>query len=99
MLQFVVWGSPEDLRHITMFPEVLSIDTMYKTNRENRPLLVFAGTYHNRKPFTALRAFLPSFLPSYCEWVFHYFFEVSITTLIGRSTVERINQINTDGAR
>jgi hypothetical protein len=43
MLSFVTWGSDEDLRHIIMFPEVLSIDTTYGTNRENRPLLVFAG--------------------------------------------------------
>jgi hypothetical protein len=66
MLSFVAWGSDEDLRYITMFPEVLSIDTTYGTNREKRPLLVFAGTDNNRKNFTALRAFLPS----KCEWVF-----------------------------
>jgi hypothetical protein len=64
----VDWVSDEDLRHITMFPEVLSIDTSYRTNREKRPLLVFAGTDHNRKNFTAIRAFLPS----ECEWVFRY---------------------------
>jgi hypothetical protein len=66
MLLFVAWGSDEDLRYVTMFPEVLSIDTTYGTNREKRPLLVFAGTDNNRKNFTALRAFLPS----KCEWVF-----------------------------
>jgi hypothetical protein len=61
MLLFVAWGSDEDLRHIAMFPEVLSIDPTYGTNREKRPLLVFAGTDHNQKNFTAMRAFLPSF--------------------------------------
>jgi hypothetical protein len=66
MLLFVAWGSYEDLRYITMFPEVLSIETTYGTNREKRPLLVFAGTGNNRKNFTALRALLPS----ECEWVF-----------------------------
>jgi hypothetical protein len=66
MLLFVAWGSAEDLRYIPMFPEVLSIDTTYGTNREKRPLLVFAGTDNNRKNFTALRAFLPS----ECEWIF-----------------------------
>jgi hypothetical protein len=66
MLLFVSWGSDEDLRYITMFPEVLSIDTTYGRNREKRPLLVFSGTDNNRKDFTALRAFLPS----RCEWVF-----------------------------
>jgi hypothetical protein len=29
MLLFVAWGSDEDLRYITMFPEVLSIDNTY----------------------------------------------------------------------
>jgi hypothetical protein len=33
MLLFVAWGSDEDLRHNTMFPEVLSIDITYRTNR------------------------------------------------------------------
>jgi hypothetical protein len=40
-----------------------------------------------------------AFLPSECEWVFHYVFEVAIPTLIGEANVERINQINTDGDR
>jgi hypothetical protein len=93
VLLFVAWGSDEDLRYITMFTEVLSIDTTYGTNREKRPLLVFADTYHNMKNFIALRAFLPS----ECEWVFRYVFEVAIPTLINEATVERINQINTDG--
>jgi hypothetical protein len=66
MLLFVDWGSDEDLRYITMFPEVLSIGTTYGKNREKRPLLVLSGTDDNRKNFTALRAFLPS----ECEWVF-----------------------------
>jgi hypothetical protein len=86
MLLFVAWGSGEDLRHITMFPEVLSIDTTYRTNRENRPLLVFAGTYNNRKNFTALH----EFLPSECEWVFRYVFEVAIPILIGEATAHQL---------
>jgi hypothetical protein len=56
-------------------------------------LLVFAGTYNNRKNFTALRAVFPL----ECEWVFRYIFEVAIPSLIGEATVERIHQINTDG--
>jgi hypothetical protein len=95
MFLFVPWGSDEDLIYITKFPEVLSIDTIYGRNREQGTLLVFAGTDKNRKHFTALRAFLPS----ECEWVFHYVFEVAIPSLIGDATVERINQINTDGDR
>jgi hypothetical protein len=81
MLLFVAWGSDEDLRYITMFTEVLSIDTNYGMNREKRPLLVFAGTDNNRKNFTAMRAFLPS---EY-EWVFRYVFEVAIPSLIGEA--------------
>jgi hypothetical protein len=95
MLLFVTWGSDEDLRYITMFPEVLSIDTTYGTNREKRPLLVFSGTDNNRKNFTVLCAFLPY----KCEWVFRYIFEIAIPSLIGEATVERINQMNTDGER
>jgi hypothetical protein len=95
MLLFVAWGSDEYLRYITMFPEVLSIDTTYGTNRENIPLLVFAGTDNNRKKITELS----TFLPSEHEWVFLYVFKVAIPSLIGEATVEHINQINTDGDR
>jgi hypothetical protein len=95
MLLFVAWGIDEYLRYITMFPEVLSIDTTYGMNREKRPLMVFAGTDNKRKSFTALHAFLPS----ECEWVFRYVFEFTISSLSGKATVGRINQINTDGDR
>jgi hypothetical protein len=40
-----------------------------------------------------------AFLPSECEWVFRYVFEVSIPSVIGEATVERIHKINTDGER
>jgi hypothetical protein len=60
---------------------------------KKRHLLVFADTDNNRKNFTALCAFLPS----ECEWVFRYVFEVVIPSLIGEATVENINQINADG--
>jgi hypothetical protein len=56
MLLFVAWGSDEDLRYNNMFPEVLSIDTDYGTNREKILLMLFDGTNNNRKNFTALRA-------------------------------------------
>jgi hypothetical protein len=95
ILLFVAWGSDEDLRYITMFPEFLSIDTTYGMNREKRPLLVFAGTDKNRKNFTKVHAFLPS----ECVWVFQYVFEVAIPSLIDEATVDRINQINTYGDR
>jgi hypothetical protein len=95
MVLCVAWGSDEYLRYITMFPEVLSIDKIYGTNREKRPMLVFAGTDHNSKNFTAMRAFRPS----ECAWVFRYAFEVVIPILVGRYIVDRIDQINNDGDR
>jgi hypothetical protein len=49
MLLFVDWGSGEDLRHIAIYPEFLSIDTTCRTNIEKRPLLMFAGADHNQK--------------------------------------------------
>jgi hypothetical protein len=88
MLLFVAWGSDEDLRYIAMFPEVISVDTTYGTNREKRQLLLFAGTDFNRKKITALWAFLQKMNRS-----------SAIPALIGTYTVERINQINTDGDR
>jgi hypothetical protein len=60
MFLFVAWGSGEYLRYIAMFPEFLSIDTTYGTNREKRPLLVFSVTDNNITNFTAMHALLPS---------------------------------------
>jgi hypothetical protein len=39
------------------------------------------------------------YIPSECELVFRYVFEVAIPSLIGEATMERINQINTNGDR
>jgi hypothetical protein len=59
LLLFVAWGGDEYLRYITMFSEVLYIDTTYGMNREKRPLLIFAGTDTNMKKITALHVFSP----------------------------------------
>jgi hypothetical protein len=88
MLLFIAWGSDEYLRYITMLPEFLSSDTTYGMNRVKRPLLVFSGTEKNRKNFTVMRAFLPS----ECERVFRYVFEVVIPSLISEATVEHITK-------
>jgi hypothetical protein len=39
------------------------------------------------------------FLPSEYEWVFSFNFEVAVTTFIGTSTMDCIDQINADGGR
>jgi hypothetical protein len=76
--------SVEDLRYITMFPKVLSIDTTYGTNREKRLCWYFLEQTTTGK--TSQRC-VPSSLPNV---------SIAIPSLIGEATVERINQINTD---
>jgi hypothetical protein len=55
-------------------------------------LTITRNTPQRCEPF-----FLSFFLPSECEWGFRYIFEVAIPILIATSTVDHINQTNTDG--
>jgi hypothetical protein len=93
LLLFVAWVTDDDLKFTTMFPEVISFDTTYGTNAERRPLCVGAGTCNNRMNFPVFHAFMPS----KCEWVWMYCYEVALPALLGTEIISRIKQINTDG--
>jgi hypothetical protein len=93
LLLFVAWVTYDDLKFTTMFPEVISFNTTYGINVERRPLCVGAGTCNNRMIFPVFHAFMPS----ECEWVWMYCYEVALPALLGKEVVSQIKHINTDG--
>jgi hypothetical protein len=50
----------EDIETFSLFPEILSVDTTFSTNKEKRLLLIGAGKDNNRHNFSAFLHFLPS---------------------------------------
>jgi hypothetical protein len=91
LLLFVAWVTYDDLNFTKMFPEVISFDTTYGTNVERRPLCVGTGTCRNIMMFTVFCALLPS----ECEWVWIYCYEVALPALLGNEFISCIKQINT----
>ena len=75
------------------FPEILMVDVTHGTNSETRPLCVSASIDANMKTFTPIRAFLPS----ECQWVFHWLWASAIPSLLGIEAIRRIQLVLSDG--
>ncbi len=87
------WARDDERRLFELYPEVLSVDVTFGTNREGRPLGTSCSFDQNMKTFTPVRAFLPS----ECGWVFRWLFETAVPALIPESTRNRIQLVLTDG--
>jgi hypothetical protein len=73
-----------------MYPELLAVDTTGDTNTEDRMLMIVAGLENMRRNFPPLRAFLPS----ECQWVFHFSFSYVFPKVLRQGTVRRIKQVS-----
>jgi hypothetical protein len=51
MVLAACWSTLEDIETFSLFPEILSVDTTFSTNKEKRPLLIGAGKDNNRRNF------------------------------------------------
>jgi hypothetical protein len=60
MVLAACWSTLEDIETFSLFPEILSVDTAFSTNKEKCPLLIGAGKDTNRRNFSAFRCSLPS---------------------------------------
>jgi hypothetical protein len=69
------------------------VDVTHGTNSEARPLCVSASIDANMNTFTPIRAFLPS----ECQWVFHWLWASAIPALLGIETIRRIQLVLSDG--
>ena len=56
----IVWVIPQERMLFNLFPEVITVDTVYSTNNEKRALFTMSGKDNNGTMFTILRAFLPN---------------------------------------
>jgi hypothetical protein len=53
MVLAACWSTFEDIETFSLVPEILSMDTIFSTNKEKRPLLIEAGKENNRRNFLA----------------------------------------------
>jgi hypothetical protein len=81
------WNILEDIETLSLFPEKLSVDTKFSTNKEKRPLLIGAGKDNNRRNFSVFRCFLSS--EQRC--VFKFDFGYMIPFMLGQKVLEEFN--------
>ena len=93
LLLAVAWVIPGEKDYFFLFPEVLFIDIVEKTNNEKRPLLVVSGKDSDGKMFTILRAFLPN----QRSWIFRWIFSVVFPTMFSKDLLKRVKIIISDG--
>jgi hypothetical protein len=93
ILLAVAWVRTDERRLFDMFPEIFMLDVTHNTNSEARPLAVSASIDAYMETFTPVRAFLPS----ECQWVFHWLWASAIPSLLGRETIRRIQLVLSDG--
>jgi hypothetical protein len=87
------WSTLENIDNFSLFPEILSVDTIFSTNKEKRPLLIGAGKDNNRRNFSD---FYVSY-PSEQRWVLKFAFGHMIPSLLRQKNMRRVQQVNTDG--
>jgi hypothetical protein len=93
MVLAACWITLDDIGTFSLFPEIVSVDTIFSTNKEKRPLLIGSGKENNRRTFSAFRCFLPYEQ----RWVFKFAFGRVIPSLLGEKNVRTGQQVNTDG--
>jgi hypothetical protein len=71
-----------------MLPELLAVVTTGDTNIEDRMLMIVTGLDNTRRNFPSISAFLPS----ECQWVFHFSFSYMFPKLLGVATSRRLKQ-------
>ena len=89
----MVWATPEMRQDFRAYPEVLFIDGTHKTNNEKYPLFTVGIRDANFKVKIVLRAFCPNER----AWMFEWFFNEAIPSILGASACKRVQTIITDG--
>jgi hypothetical protein len=90
MLLYAAWITNKEHRNTIMHPELLAVDTTGDTNIEDHMLMIVVGLDNMRRNFPSLRVFLPS----ECQWVFHFSFSYVFPKLLGQGTVRSIKQVS-----
>jgi hypothetical protein len=84
LLLYAAWITNKEIRNKIMYPQLLAVDTTRDTNIEDRMLMIVAGFDNMRRNFPSLRAFLPS----ECQWVFHFSFSYVFQNFLDKAPLD-----------
>ena len=87
------WARNDDIAVLRKFPEVLHMDTTFKTNKEGRPLFNIVVKDSNNQLRTVFRCILPS--EKQC--IFDTILCSVLPNILGKETCQRVQYIVTDG--
>ena len=87
------WSQNDDIAVLRKFPEVLHMDSTFKTNKESRPLFNIVVKDANNQLRTVFRCLLPS--EKQC--MFDTILCSVLPNLLGKETCRRVQYIVTDG--
>jgi MULE transposase domain len=86
------WTDTESKIRFDMFPSILVADCTHSLNKEERPVMIFAGIdSHN-----ATHSHTWVFLPSEARWVFSWVLNSALPQLHNRNTLVRVRLFVTD---
>lgn len=89
----LAWVNPFESDYLRLYPEVIFVDVIADTNKDNRHLFTATGKASNGKMFTFLRAFLPN----QQGWVFRWIFSVVFPNMFHKQVLENVQVIISDG--
>ena len=89
----LAWVIPMEANFLRLYPEVVFVDVIAQTNKDDRPLFTATGKDCNGKMFTFLRVFLPN----QQSWVFRWIFSVVFPNLFHKEILAGIRLIISDG--
>jgi hypothetical protein len=92
MVVAACWSTLENIEAFSVFPEILSVDTTYSTNKKERPLVIAPGKDTTGRKFSAFWCFVPS-----AERLLKFAFGHIIPSLLGHKNIRRLKLCNTDG--
>ena len=73
----IAWDTPSEISLISLFPEIICVDTVKDTNTEGKPVLTISINNNNGKLFTILQFFFqmnnPGYVDGYFLWFYHIF--------------------------
>jgi hypothetical protein len=93
VLLAVGWARDEDILILRKFPEVIKLDSTFKTNCEGRPLFNMVCKDSNNQLYTVMRCLLPSERLG----VFDIILASFIPKLFGELTCSKVQVVITDG--
>jgi len=92
LMMGLAWVLPLEKELLNLFPEVIFVDVIADTNKEERPLFTATAKDSNGKTFTFFRAFLPN----QKQWVFRWIFSSVFMKFFGESILSRVQVIVSD---